>query len=308
MPPSASSPYSGAQRTGSIRASLQRALDNYKTGHINLAPPVNSSDLSRSDTLSFGESHASELSSISTTPTLEAAASHGMPQPHPAVVAPTAAVAPTAGVSLKDNGPIAAQHKSTSAASPALASPPINPTNLNLAPAPIPALNSAPTQTTPPLTSNSTPPALDTTNSATALPPITPTVAETGVPVSAGPSGPGPSHGSLRDVRGTGTTSHDAPLSFGASGTAVVSTPQWNSAEDEKKRLAAAYSQAYDAPAGPPPTTTTQAQTPHYESAEDEKRRLEREEREKLQKKGGDVPPSDTKPGKDEDLPPYQDL
>jgi hypothetical protein len=44
-----------------VRASLQHALDNYKTGHITLSTKA---ELSKSDTRSFGESHASELSNI----------------------------------------------------------------------------------------------------------------------------------------------------------------------------------------------------------------------------------------------------
>ncbi|KAJ3481131.1 hypothetical protein NLJ89_g12233 [Agrocybe chaxingu] len=66
IPPSPSSPYLGAHTTGAVRASLQRALDNYKTGHINLPPQVAASDLTRSDTQSFGESHATP--SLACTP------------------------------------------------------------------------------------------------------------------------------------------------------------------------------------------------------------------------------------------------
>ncbi|KZS93099.1 hypothetical protein SISNIDRAFT_411831, partial [Sistotremastrum niveocremeum HHB9708] len=36
IPPSAESPYTGARTTASTRASLQRALDNWVTGHINV--------------------------------------------------------------------------------------------------------------------------------------------------------------------------------------------------------------------------------------------------------------------------------
>lgn len=51
--------------TASARASLQHALDNYKPGHVDLHVQIGG-DLSRSDTRSFGESHASELSSLAT--------------------------------------------------------------------------------------------------------------------------------------------------------------------------------------------------------------------------------------------------
>ncbi|KAF8626533.1 hypothetical protein AX15_004836 [Amanita polypyramis BW_CC] len=63
IPPSSKNPYTGTQTTAAARASLQRALDNYKTGLVNLQFH-HASDLSRSDTRSFGESHANELSHI----------------------------------------------------------------------------------------------------------------------------------------------------------------------------------------------------------------------------------------------------
>jgi hypothetical protein len=53
-------PYRGAQETASVRASLQHALDNYKPGDIKLSP----SDITQSDTSTFGESHADELEKI----------------------------------------------------------------------------------------------------------------------------------------------------------------------------------------------------------------------------------------------------
>lgn len=48
--------------TAATRASLQYALDNYQPGHVTLDLQIGG-DLSRSDTRSFGESHASELAS-----------------------------------------------------------------------------------------------------------------------------------------------------------------------------------------------------------------------------------------------------
>lgn len=56
-------PYGGAEVTATARASLQHALDNYKPGDVSLRLHFGG-DLSRSDTRSFGESHASELSSL----------------------------------------------------------------------------------------------------------------------------------------------------------------------------------------------------------------------------------------------------
>lgn len=63
LPPTAANPYAGAEVTAAARASLQHALDNYKPGPVDLKVQIGG-DLSRSDTRSFGESHASELSSI----------------------------------------------------------------------------------------------------------------------------------------------------------------------------------------------------------------------------------------------------
>ena len=59
IPPTQSRPYTGAQTTAAMHASLDRALDNYKTGHITLP-----AQLAAGKTTSFGESHASELSNI----------------------------------------------------------------------------------------------------------------------------------------------------------------------------------------------------------------------------------------------------
>jgi hypothetical protein len=64
LPPTQTSPYTGTQATGAVRVSLQRALDDYKTGHINL-PQVSASDLSHSNTRSFGESYASDMARLS---------------------------------------------------------------------------------------------------------------------------------------------------------------------------------------------------------------------------------------------------
>jgi hypothetical protein len=73
---------------------------------------------------------------------------------------------------------------------------------------------------------------------------------------------------------------------------------KYESAEEEKKRLQATYSQQQ---------TSADAGTsaPQHESAEDEKKRLEREERERILRGS-----SASNEGKDhdEDLPPYQDL
>ncbi|KAI3622433.1 sphingolipid long chain base-responsive protein pil1 [Moniliophthora roreri] len=292
VPPSQSNPYTGAQRTGSIRASLQRALDNYKTGHINLPTQSNASDLSRSDTVSFGESHASELSSISSS--MSTAIQPSIPLTPPPGGRPQSPPRNPA-----DSATSADQHASPPAKTQSL---PINPSNLNLSPAPIPHTTSNTSGNIPGASVSITSPvpvaAPDPTKPASVLPAITPTIAETGVPVSAGSDGPGPASGSLHDVKTTSPTGPQTGSLLAHAST--QSAPKFESAEDEKKRLAAMYSQAYGSSA---PAAS------QHESAEDEKKRLEREEREKHLNAGGNNPSGDTtKKDKDEDLPPYQDL
>ncbi|KAF8912723.1 Eisosome component PIL1-domain-containing protein [Gymnopilus junonius] len=290
VPPTPTAPYTGAQTTGAVRASLQRALDNYKTGHINLPPQLAGADLSRSDTRSFGESHASELSSL-----------HSSASPTQATTPPSSFNKPL------PSGPAPGQ--STLSPFPA----PINPQALNNSPAPIPT--ASPSSTASPHTAEASSP----------VPvPALPTVAETGVPVSAGPNGPGPASGSLHDIKGAsssagprtgGLSSNEitAAPAYGQGPTVVAPVPRHETAEEEKKRLAAAYShQQYAPPAGPPsqsgPSSNAPSQTTQYESAEDEKKRLEREERERILRSGGNFPQNDPpKDNKDDELPPYQE-
>jgi len=324
LPPTPETPYAGAQTTGAVRASLQRALDNYKTGHIHLAHQLSASDLSRSDTRSFGESHASELSNI-----------HSEASAHPAVepTLPSASLLPV-GPSL---APAASPHIDS-------APPPINPNALNQVPTQLPSVSPVP---------------VPTASHGTSLPAITPTIAETGDPVSAGPKGPGPASGSLHDIKHASETSGPRtdghPASQGpapgitqptpvvaaaipvvkhesaeeekkrlaatypqqSSSTVVPAQPtpkvavptpvvKHESAEEEKKRLATAYSQQSSSTAAPAPGPSTSAPSPGHETAEEEKKRLEREERERMLRAhiAPDVPPKDG----DEDLPPYQEL
>jgi len=258
-----------------VRASLQRALDNYKTGHINLPPQLAASDLSRSETRSFGESHASELSSI-----------HTQVSAQPPL----------------NSSPLASNTSFNQSQSP----PPINPHALNQSPVYIPS--ASPPTSFPPisasLTSGGSPPPIP-------IAPL-PTVAETGVPVTAGTNGPGPASGSLKDIHAAAPSA--GPRSGGLPGEGPslpnygVSLPKHESAEEEKKRLAAVYSQQTysNSPSGAPPAfpVPDTSDSSKHESAEDEKKRLEREERERLLHAGSsDVPPKD----KDEDLPPYQE-
>lgn len=246
IPPSLPMPYTGASSTGAIRASLQRALDNYKTGHINLPAQSSESDLSRSDTVSFGESHASELSVINSESSLSAA----------------------------NITPLSSAKPLPPSASPQLPGPPIDVATLNLSPAPIP-ISAVETDSDP----------------AQTLPAVTPTIAETGIPVTSDNSNSGPSSGSLLDIRSQESAPHATP---------IVGVQKYESAEEEKKRLAAASLQQTSVAVQAPSQV---AATPQSESAEEEKKRLEREERDKILR--GDQNPSSK--GQDEDLPPYEE-
>ncbi|KAH7915826.1 Eisosome component PIL1-domain-containing protein [Hygrophoropsis aurantiaca] len=277
LPPSSANPYTGTQATGAARASLQRALDNYKTGHINLSPQGGTSELSRSDTRSFGESHASELSSIASSSTSDV--THpGIPLTPP----PTDSTEKAEDVKR-------------------VTSPPIDPSALNNSPAPIP-----------PATTPSPVPAASTKD----LPPVSvpgaaPTVAETGVPVSAGSTGPGPASGSLRDLRGASDSA--GPRSGGLPGNSPADDLygqeiKHESAADEKKRLEREERERVLAAA----PATSQSPPGAYESAEDEKKRMEREERERVLSGGstGNAPggDDDSAKGDGDQLPPYQDI
>ncbi|KII93217.1 hypothetical protein PLICRDRAFT_99320 [Plicaturopsis crispa FD-325 SS-3] len=289
VPPSAKEPYAGAPATAAARASLQRALDNYKTGHINLPSQTGASDLSRSDTRSFGETHASELSTISTD------VGTGSAHPGLPVTPPPKTSAEHPPTSYKPD----AAHSRTSSGSP-----PINTQNLNNTPTTLP-----PPSTSPATRPAAAPVAAPDPINPTQVPAITPTVAETGVPVSAGAGGPGPASGSLRDIKGAapsagprsgglaGNESQDA--GFGQSGA------RFESAEDEKKRLQREDRERV--------LSTGGGQPPQHESAEDEKKRLEREERERVLAAGAaphaNQGQGDERRGPDgEDLPPYQDI
>jgi hypothetical protein len=143
-------------------------------------------------------------------------------------------------------------------------------------------------------------------------------MAETGVPVSAGPGGPGPASGSLLDIKAAsdsaGPHTGGLPPSQASEAPSYGQTPAvvaHESAEEEKRRLAASYAQqsaAAAAPSEPAPSASAApvSQPPRQESAEEEKKRLEREERERILHAGGSGP-SDAPKDKDEDLPPYQE-
>lgn len=264
VPPTPELPYTGAQTTGATRASLQRALDNYKTGHISLPPQLAASELSRSDTRSFGESHAHELSALaSASPVTQP---FSPPQSHTSVsqgVNPQSHMPVPQGVNPQSHMPV-----------PQGANPqsPLPDDNLNHSPAAIPF--------SPPAASDP---------SQMNVPIITPTVAETGIPVSAGASGPGPASGSLRDL-------HPSPLAGGPAS-------QHETIEEEKRRLESAYSNPAAVQG-----QTSQAPPAAYESAEEEKKRLEREARERLLRQASSQSNQGKKDGDDELPPSYQDI
>ncbi|KAF5377644.1 hypothetical protein D9615_005351 [Tricholomella constricta] len=286
LPPSPTQQYTGAQVTGAARASLQRALDNYKTGHINLPPQLTGADLHRSDTRSFGESHASELSSITSDVTRVSGVTH-----------PGVAISPPS--EYKTHSPAPAPFKPF----PAVEKTTIDPAVLNQSPAPIPVSSpSIPIPIAAPVPTSSSPHA-----------PIIPTVAETGVPVSAGADGPGPASGSLHDIKAASPNA--GPRSGGQPGNGATAPPYGQlpvegvatghvSVEEEKQRLHAFHSQVPSDAAPQPPQGPS---TPQFESAEDEKKRLEREERERLL--GGSGGDDSVKKDGHDDLPPtYQDF
>ncbi|KAF7967005.1 hypothetical protein HWV62_36272 [Athelia sp. TMB] len=307
-PPSAEEPYKGAQSTAATRASLQRALDNYKTGRINLSPE--SSIDSDFDTRSFGESHASELA------LKDSASGITLTPPQHLSDLPGSATAPPSSYKSTDGAP----SRNTTQ------SPPVNPAQLNNTPASIPIPASGGSTASPaPLGSPD--------KLSSSLPPIVPTVAETGVPVSAGANGPGPASGSLLDIKGAapdaGPRSGGLPGKqpsesnygqTGAIGTAAAAaesiasvtsgspSQQYESAEDEKKRLQREERERILSAQGPPPPADTSS---GFESAEDEKKRLQREERERILNAGGSGPSGGAQgpppgPKDGDDLPAYQ--
>ncbi|KAG1761889.1 hypothetical protein EDD22DRAFT_1030307, partial [Suillus occidentalis] len=260
IPPSPSSPYTGAQETGATRAALQHALDTYTPGNTYFAAP-SGANLSRADTQSFGESHASELSSLASNP--------GSNAGHPGVP-----ITPPPHEKSRD-----ASH-----------SPPIDPRTLNLSPAPIPEDQS-------PICCPVAAVGERDSLSPVVIPAAAPTVAETGVPVAAGASGPGPASGSLRDIRRASDAA--GPRSGGLPGNSPFDDLYGQSHEtaaEEKSRLEREERERVSA-AG--------TSRPEHESAQEEKSRLEREERERVLASADAH--NEAKDGSDE-LPPYKDI
>ncbi|KAI0721285.1 Eisosome component PIL1-domain-containing protein [Cerioporus squamosus] len=322
IPSSATQPYTGDQLTASLRTTLQQALDQWQPGSSTLllrAPTP--ADLNRSDTRSFGETHARELARINTA---DPHATTSVPVTPPATYATYDH--PPQAPSHTSNGPPPSESVHAPAVSPLVtavgstpsnkaspppegtASPPLNPAVLNQAPAPIPTKATSPIPVAAP---NPTEPEVK-------VPTITPTVAETGVPKSAGPDGPGPASGSLKDIKHTSPilTAAPAPIPVAATKPLPESLPGYaggtvthsESAEEEKKRLEREERERLLREGG----STSSAQ-PQHESAEEEKKRLEREERERLLAAGGSNNPNANPDGRqhpdgDSELPPYQEF
>jgi len=287
IPPSTTRKYEGAHETAAIRAAVQKSLDSWKPGHVDFPVQHAPVDLNRSDTKSFGETHANELSTIGHDSKLGAypptpkhsggIALHDPPVPAPAPIPSSSQATPP-----------------KLATSPPVSSPPLHPESLNLSPVPLPT----PTIPTSDTTTTSHTSGSDPIDHPAKLPQITPTVAETGVPKSAGPDGPGPASGSLLQVK----ADHDSH--GGAPGTTNLgSTPKpYESAEDEKKRLEREERERILKQGASTPT-------PKFETAEDEKKRLEREQRERLFAGGSNTDPAPGRPDEnDEELPPYKEF
>jgi len=159
----------------------------------------------------------------------------------------------------------------------------------------------------------------DTQGVAAPLPATGPTVAETGMPVSAGASGPGPASGSLLNLKpgASGkapTTAGNVPSGgsvpdYYAGGTSGGKA--YESAEEEKKRLQREERERIlqgNAPGGGGGAPGVPAAM--YLSADDEKKRLEREERDRLLAEGGSAGANQDGQGGDGGAkpPPYQDF
>lgn len=258
VPPTLTRKYEGTQETAAIRAAAQKALDHWKPGHAEFPLQHAPVDLSRNDTKSFGETHANELSTIGSS-------TSGRP----------------GGITLHDP-PFPTMPQPKLATSPPVSSPPLKATSLNLAPVPLPT----PTISPPDNTTISHISGSDPIDPPVKFPQVTPTVAETGVPKSAGPDGPGPASGSLLDA--------NAPENLAGS-----SSKTYESAEEEKRRLEREERERIL-------RQGASTQAPKFETAEEEKRRLERE-RFLASNSNADPAPGSGKPDEDE-LPPYKEF
>lgn len=302
IPPSAAEPYESAQSTAATRASVQYALDHYKPNSLSHSFQPSAADIERSDSRSFGVTHATELSNLpplGSPPSGHVSLPGGLPAQGGAHVG---AVSDSPG--SHSSSPLvhgasfgaAGAHGST-AQSPL----PVNTAALNNAPAQIPIASSK-TDGTPGSTAATVAPLhitpQDDQGVSAPLPAAGPTVAETGVPVSAGAGGPGPASGSIHDLKASRSpssatappSSYNAPsgappqwgaaVAGGTSGRGAVNSQgerPLESAEDEKKRLQREERERILQGTGG---------VTRYETADEEKKRLEREERDRLLSEG----------------------
>ncbi|KAF8609098.1 hypothetical protein BDV93DRAFT_464091, partial [Ceratobasidium sp. AG-I] len=231
--------YAGAQNTARVRSQLQHALDSYTPaqGQTNQfrAPHAGPGVGVGADTRSFGETHKEELNSLPPT---------AAPTPHPASTATGPGALAEQRFGSHPGAHPDAQHGSDITRSDTTATTghgptgPLNPATLNHAPAPLPNTATSPSVSSP---LRDAPP-----SSFSGAGHVT--VAETGVPLSAGAEGPGPKSGSLSKVPTADTT----------------------------------HTGGFAPPAGAPPAHGGNEQLPgfagatHHESAEEEKARLAR--------------------------------
>lgn len=292
-------------------------MDTYRPGSSNISfPPATPADLQRSDTRSFGETHRNELDRIGST---DPAAHSGIPLTPPATAGLSGTYPsppgppPNISVPITQHSPVPIPvgapkittnvapspppASSASSPPPGSQSPPLDPTKLNQTPAPIPVSGEKASPVVAP----------DPSDPSTKVPSVLPTVAETGVPKSAGPDGPGPASGSLLAIK----ADHDATFPPGYEvPPASVSPSAPLSAEEEKKKLEREERERLLAVGGGSSAAGAPAK---FESAEEEKKRLEREERERLLNAGGSASgpgkgPGGPHPDGDGDLPPYQEF
>ncbi|KAF8350009.1 Eisosome component PIL1-domain-containing protein [Amanita rubescens] len=210
IPPSSTIPYAGEQATAAARASLQHAFDNYKTGHVNL-PTQSAVDLVRSDTRSFGESHANELSSIDVPPS---AAPHS--PAHSTDALPTEQPVPPASDKPSTLTDVAAQTQSPAPSPKGF--------SLNV------AETSTPAATGPDGSGSASESALDPTG--TAPDPTSKAGDSTSVAVAAVPAFPSAEE-EKKKLKETYSQEGARP----AAGPEVAAQEQRESAEEEKKRL-----------------------------------------------------------------------
>ncbi|CAE6457175.1 unnamed protein product [Rhizoctonia solani] len=286
--------YTGAQNTARIRSQLQDALDSYqpvqgrpnrfKAPHADLGVGIGA------DTRSFGETHKDELSSLPPTaaPT---------PQTGPGALAEQRFGSQGSGQHIDPAAATFVQPGSEGVAAPTTghASPqpaPINPTALNNAPASIP--NHSPNVSSPlrdTSTVQDTTHLASTTGAAAAPPSATSpipipsaqndvTVAETGVPLTAGAGGPGPKSGNLSRDNIPTTAPPAGPPQAGIVPPAAneelpgfAGATRHESAEEEKARLAREERER---------VLHSGATSGTHPTAEEEKARLEREERDRI--------------------------